>query len=85
MSVQFTSTPVNREGTIYYYFKGMRMSNESARVVDQANNIIVVERDKDRELFTFVNSKGDWLLKDNETSNSLLFGTRFVFVKNENI
>ena len=70
------------EGKIHYYFKGMQMSRESARIIEQDNKNIIVERDNDRQLFTFVQMGKHWLLKDHDSNKSLLFGTKFV--QNEN-
>lgn len=72
------------EGMIHYYFKGMQMSREPARVIEQDNKKIVVERDNDRQLFTFIQMGKRWLLKDHNSSKSLLFGTEFVCNEQKN-
>jgi hypothetical protein len=72
------------EGMIHYCFKGMQMSRESARVVEKDEDHLIVERDSDRQLFTFLQYGKQWLLKDHHTSKSLLFGTEFVCNENKN-
>lgn len=67
------------KGSIKYYFKGMQMQSESAKVVDSTSHGITVSRDCDDQLIEFVLQNDKWLLKNNTTPNSVLFGTRFVF------
>lgn len=67
------------KGSIKYYFKGMQMRAEPAKVVDSTPFNITVSRDCDDQLINFVLQHDNWLLKNNTTPNSVLFGTRFVF------
>ncbi len=59
----------------------MSMNPEPATVVEQTENVLVVNREIDDQLIQFIKTKSSWLLKDNNTPNSLLYGTRFVFEK----
>jgi hypothetical protein len=72
---------VKPKGLIHYKFKGMSMNPEPATVVEQTENVLVVNREIDDQLIQFIKTKSSWLLKDNNTPNSLLYGTRFVFEK----
>lgn len=65
-------------GHIEYYFKGMRMKPEPAKVRERLfNNSIVVTRAKDGQEIEFVNILGSWLLKTSINQNNPLYGTRF--------
>ena len=70
---------VKPKGTIHYKFKGMSMHPEPATVVDRGEDILVVDREIDKQLVEFVKSKTSWLLKNHDTPKSLLYGTCFVF------
>jgi hypothetical protein len=70
---------VKQKGTIYYKFKGMSMHPEPATVVEQDGDVLVVDREIDKQLVEFIKSNSSWLLKGNETPNSLLYGTCFRF------
>lgn len=72
---------VKLKGTIHYKFKGMSMLPEKATVVDQDERILVVSRTTDNTLVHFVKAGSDWLLKGNDTSESLLYGSCFTFDK----
>lgn len=82
--ISFTVKPngtinVKPKGNIQYCFKGKTMHPERATVVMQEGNILTVNRDSDDRLFDFVKKETHWLLKNNASNNSPLFGTRFVF------
>ena len=84
--ISFTAKPngtfqVKLKGKIYYKFKGMSMNPEAATVVSQEKELLLVNRDSDNQLFEFVKRKKDWLLKHNDTSKSLLYGSCFIFEK----
>jgi hypothetical protein len=72
---------VKQRGTIHYKFKGMSMHPEPATVVEQNEDILVVDREIDRQLVEFIKSKSSWLLKGSSTPNSLMYGTCFIFEK----
>lgn len=57
------------------------MNPEPATVVEQTEDMLLVNREIDEQLIQFIKTKSSWLLKDNNTSNSLLYGTCFVFEK----
>ena len=65
-------------GHIEYYFKGMRMKPEPAKMRECLfNGSIVVTRAKDGQEIEFVNILGNWLLKTSINQNNPLYGTRF--------
>ena len=65
-------------GHIEYYFKGMRMKPEPAKVRERLfDDSIVVTRAKDGQEIEFVNISGSWLLKTSVKQNNPLYGTRF--------
>lgn len=66
-------------GNIQYYFKGIKMKQEPGSVVNSAHCEVTVSRDTDGQIINFVCQEGRWLLSGNTTSNSLLFGTQFIF------
>lgn len=70
---------VKPKGKICYCFKGMYMHPEPATVVLKSDGILTVSRDSDGQLFDFIWSKKRWLLKNNLSRSSLLFGTQFTF------
>jgi hypothetical protein len=65
-------------GKIQYYFKGIKMKEEPGIVVNSTCCEVTVSRDIDGQIINFVHQEGKWLLSGN-TSNSLLFGTQFIF------
>lgn len=67
------------KGNIEYYFKGIKMKKEPGSVVNSTHCEVTVSRDADGQIINFVSQEGRWLLSGNNTSNSLLFGTQFVF------
>ena len=84
--ISFTVKPngtitVKPKGSIEFCFKGKQMAPDRGTVVMCEENLLVVDRDSDNQMFNFVKQKSNWLLKGNDTPNSLLFGTRFVFDK----
>jgi hypothetical protein len=70
---------VKLKGKIHYKFKGMCMHPESATVVSHEDDLLLVNRDSDNQLLEFVRRKKNWLLKNNDTQESLLFGSCFIF------
>jgi hypothetical protein len=68
----------SKKGIIQYCFKGMKMSEEAGLVVQHDENILVVERNVDRQLFEFARAKTSWLLKGHSSTKSLLYGTQFI-------
>ena len=68
---------MKQRGTIHYKFKGMAMHLEPATVVEQDGDVLIVDREIDKQLVEFIKSGSSWLLKGNETHNSLLYGTCF--------
>jgi hypothetical protein len=67
-----------RKGRIYYKFKGRSMQSEQGTVVDFDPGRITVKRDKDNFLSNFVWKHNHWLLENNTTNKSLLYGTEFI-------
>lgn len=59
----------------------MAMQPEPATVVEQDGDILVVDREIDKQLVEFIKSKSSWLLKGSSTPNSLMYGTCFIFEK----
>lgn len=57
------------------------MNPEAATVITQDEELLLVNRDSDDQLFEFVKRKKDWLLKHNDTPKSLLYGSCFIFEK----
>lgn len=55
------------------------MHPEPATVIEQNANVLIVDRNIDHQLVEFVKNKTSWLLKGNDSPNSLLYGTCFVF------
>lgn len=53
------------------------MSQEEANVLSQ-DDVLKVSRNSDQKIFRFKRRGLNWLLVDNDTDSSLLFGTRFV-------
>lgn len=72
---------VKQKGTIHYKFKGMTMHPEPATVVEQDGDVLIVDREIDKQLVEFIKSDSSWLLKGNNTPKSLLYGTCFVLEK----
>ncbi len=66
------------KGVIQYYFKGIKMSDESGKVVHRDCDILLVERNIDQQLIEFRRLGTQWLLKDHNSKSSLLYGTRFL-------
>ena len=65
-------------GHIEYYFKGMQMKPEPAKVKERlSDKSLKVMRTEDGQTFEFVSISGNWLLKAGVDQNSLLYGTRF--------
>ncbi len=54
------------------------MKEEPGIVVNSTCCEVTVSRDIDGQIINFVHQEGKWLLSGN-TSNSLLFGTQFIF------
>jgi hypothetical protein len=72
--------PTNKiAGKIEYYFKGMLMSPEDATIIEYTDSEIIVMRNKDQLILSFVKKNNQWLLKSSDTQKSLLYGTRFIY------
>jgi hypothetical protein len=68
---------LHKTGKIEYFFKGMKMQSDLATVIDCDDKQLTVLRKSDEQLVSFTHSSGLWLLKNNETSKSPLYGTHF--------
>ena len=72
---------LNYKGIIRYYFKGAAMRDQSATIVEVADqNNITALIDNDRQSINFVYNEGRWLMKNHTSSNSLLYGSQFIMV-----
>jgi hypothetical protein len=65
------------KGDIAYVFKGKLMHSLPAIVVFQTSESLCAKDEEDNE-HHFINVDGEWFLKDGESSNSLLHGTKFI-------
>jgi len=70
------------EGSICYRFKGMQMSKEQAKVIEETQQELIVKRDVDNQIIAFIKVGKRWLLKDHHKPDSLLVGTEFVYNEN---
>ena len=55
------------------------MSPEDATIVEYTDSEIIVMRNKDQLILSFVKKNNQWLLKSSDTQKSLLYGTRFIY------
>lgn len=58
------------------------MSDEKATVIMKEDRLMTVKRDADEQLLNFIKIGENWLLEKHASSDSILYGTRFIAHEN---
>jgi hypothetical protein len=79
-TINVKPTTQKTKGAIQYFFKGIKMGLEEAYIYKQINetNMIVAKTGKNQK-HNFVKVEDQWLMEAHLSTNSLLYGTKFIW------